>query len=1363
MIGLVAGNSGEMIIAELNSETVGRATGQMLVVALLVWGMVKCWSISRRPTTNTKCVRSLLLLLAGWLAAVLLQIGFKSASAGGRWVSVLMGLAVLGAVIGAIVLAVVGLVEYARKRDQYLQGRAQAIWALVLSGMFVVLFLGGALRSSQSRAALREKFKPGEAVIFADLNFQFVSPGWPWTPIDMSKLNPLSKVTFVRSGPEVYFTVVAEKLPDGELASVDYFDLVYARTKGIADSVELLDQQLTRVNGLEGVQVRLNAKVQGRPLQYLQWFCVTNGWAYQLMAWGKAENGSTIKSEGERLLQNFELLDFARRPELSGRGFGADFVSSNFHYRVNCSAADWLTWENLDTDCAYATFGVSHRRDAVLAVTALWLRDLPFTKDVLHRAVRDYMGLASNREFLENAQMIQVNDLEGIETHFTTASNSGGDLVWRLRLLHRGSYVFVIVGWLEAQNPGAAEWLADAVNRVVITLPENPTTDLAVLSEREKRAHRLAHNSIGLIFHREGQYSQATRHFAAAVSYGSDVSTPYLGNLVDSLVASGKYSEVLEVLAEHQDRVAVQPALRAQQAYLQGRQGEISLALTNYARLFAEGYSAEDHFREYINLLGSQEQWDTARSELEIFLRKNDSTDTRLLQAAVLKREKKFAEAVILLQKLREKNPYNASVAYGLGDAFIHAGQPNEALALTQEALKHNPDVANLWFLKGRAEFALKWYREAKESLSRASKNAPADADVKYFLDAVSAVLGEGVSAIVKEPIAPVVPPPELLELPALPETDFARDEGAYYQRHLTCVEFEPGKSLKQTDYVTIKTVTATGVSAFSTIQIAFQPLNEELFVNRLEVRDAVGTLISTGRVDDSYVLDDRRTTSATTRKILNIPISGLLPGCTIEMVSTRREIGQPKEFPFLPYSFSHSVPALEACLYFTGATGAVKFVAAPVLPPNVMSNGWYWRMRNPPQLRWEPLLPGVTDYIPMVWLSSATNSWAGVAVDYLDTVQDRLLLPDSQRELARSLTVGLTNASDKVAVIAAYVQTNYTYKAIEFGRRARVPQKLSDIVRNKYGDCKDHSVLAQQMLRAVGVPASLALVSSSVPVRRDLPSLDQFDHMLVHVSVGTNDLFVDCTTKNSNLAAPWTLGLAGREALVLDAVNSRFVRIPDYPTNASCIRVKRTVSIQKQTDITISERLTFTGVHAAYLRDYLRALPQTGRRTYVANQFVGAAGQLAELTFEGLEQPQSPLQVDFNYSMRGQFHTLEDQMVGSIPAGLEQAFLGVEMSERRLSPFEIAVPLIIDGNIKVNLPPGYKPRFEPGQPENHASRFLSFTSHAEATTDGWRITYQLGANAGRFPPNEYASYCQTVAQTVGRLKPRLNAERIGP
>ena len=774
----------------------------------------------------------------------------------------------------------------------------------------------------------------------------------------------------------------------------------------------------------------------------------------------------------------------------------------------------------------------------------------------------------------------------------------------------------------------------------------------------------------------------------------------------------------------------------------------------NYEKLFAQGFHDADHFGDYIALLSQDNQADKALAAIEARLQKEDSPEIRLMQAALLKKTKQFDQAIAVLREQHEKNPFHAGLALSLGDALIQGGRPSEALPLSEEMIKQAGSSA-AWSLKGRAQFGLKWYREAKESFENAVKEAPSDALARQYLQVLAGLLGEGSNVAIADPIAPVALPSQLTNTLPAPPADFARDEGAYYTRQLTAVSYQRGKEFRRTDFSTAHILSPTGVSAFSTVQASFNPLHEELFVNEVLVKDAAGNLVSTGKMGDYYVLDDRSSGSANNRKVLNIPVAGLQPGFDLTVTITRRELGLPEEFPFLPCAFSSSVPVQERVLYYAGDTNAIRFATSAKLMPETVDHGLLWRQALPRVNRWEPLMPETADYLPQVWLNDAQPRWPVLVTNYLASIHDRLELPPVQLELAKQLAARGTNRAQIIAAVADDIQTNYTYKAIEFGRRAAIPQALADLVRNKFGDCKDHAALAMEMLKAAGIPSFLALLNTAAPVRQDLPSMDQFNHMIVCIPQTGADVFLDCTAKAFDLNAT-PLGLAGREALILDADNPHFERIPDYPANASAIHLNRSVEFTNSTDVLIRETVTFHGLHAGLYRAYFRAIPAANRRTYAINLFVEVSAQLQNLKIDGLDDPHAPLVVETTYLARGQFHAFEKEISGNAPIHFERSFLLDQTVEKRTEPFEISIPVTMEGATDIQSPPLYIAASQPSAAPKLENPFVAGQLTCTTNETGCHLRFRVYEPAGRFAPERYSSHNQAMQQVVDTLAARI-------
>jgi hypothetical protein len=167
----------------------------------------------------------------------------------------------------------------------------------------------------------------------------------------------------------------------------------------------------------------------------------------------------------------------------------------------------------------------------------------------------------------------------------------------------------------------------------------------------------------------------------------------------------------------------------------------------------------------------------------------------------------------------------------------------------------------------------------------------------------------------------------------------------------------------------------------------------------------------------------------------------------------------------------------------------------------------YYWERKNySPNTDEEevfPPLPTVENINQGIELSSV-KSWQDVAVWYHGLIQKNLKITSKIRKVAEKATKGKTSPRDKVRAILEYMQENFRYVSMSFGDYSMEPHPTDEVIRNKYGDCKDQSLLAKAMLEAVGVRAELclfALESDGNDPKDDLPVLGLYDHVLLKVT----------------------------------------------------------------------------------------------------------------------------------------------------------------------------------------------------------------------------------------------------------------------
>ena len=912
------------MLSEVNAATEsGRIVGQALIWVALLGGALKCWSISRRPTTNTKCALSLMIMFLAFILASgvgtitrILSPSPRLAFAGG-----FLGLGMMAALVTATVLAILGLIECSKQRDVYTQGRAQAIWTLVLASiMFLIAgtgFIKGLQRASGFGTATGQS-QPGKILTFDDLNFRFRSPDRPWVSFDASRLNKASKLSFLRRNPEAYFLIIAEKLgAQRSFTTEQLAEVGKANLKAAAVSSQVISEVPRQVKGLNGLLVETEAQVGAYQLHYRHWYCATNGYAYQLISYSKSEDQQRVAGDLEDMLSNFELIDPNRVASISGR-FTTNFYSPRHNYAVIVTNSAWHSFASLAKSLPMAEFGAS-QGDSCLVVTPVSLNGEKISNEALIAAFLATLDFAYPNENLTNERMITEGDLRGKQFDLSRDID-GLTLHYRFKILQGDGESYFVAAWTQRRASDVEPVLVDALARVRF-LPRPNSFPLLTTSgqdgKRETETQGFILNQAGLYYNKQGDYEQALPIFRAAVK-ANDQKPIYIINTLNTWQHLDRPKEALTFLSELPAAMTAPPEVRASQAFFQARASMLDQAVTNYASLFATGYRSDSHLTEYINLLTVQKQYDTALVAVQNYLKSGDSIAAQVLEAEIYRTKQDLPKAISLLKDLRDKAPFNTQVATALAETFIVAGQYTEAQRIAQELLKDNGSSAYYEYLKGRSELGLKWYRESKLSFAEAVRLAPANKDIRSYLDYVSGLLGEGDNTAVMEPIEPVVLPAALLtNIPA--ETvpvGYAKDYGAYYVRRIFASAYAPGKECKTTEFMLARMLDTSGVSSFSTVQVAFDPLAEQVFVNEVRVMDADGKIISTGNPANYYVLDDHATTSASQMKVLNIPISGLQPGCQLSVRITRRQQGHLDEFPFCAQSFASTFPVRETIFF---------------------------------------------------------------------------------------------------------------------------------------------------------------------------------------------------------------------------------------------------------------------------------------------------------------------------------------------------------------------------------------------------------------------------------------------------------------
>lgn len=134
---------------------------------------------------------------------------------------------------------------------------------------------------------------------------------------------------------------------------------------------------------------------------------------------------------------------------------------------------------------------------------------------------------------------------------------------------------------------------------------------------------------------------------------------------------------------------------------------------------------------------------------------------------------------------------------------------------------------------------------------------------------------------------------------------------------------------------------------------------------------------------------------------------------------------------------------------------------------------------RHGPYPRIEEGSVGYTTYGDRLMVSTLRD-FAAFAGRYRAAAADASAADPAVARLAQAIVANANAAGPRAKARAIYdwVRTHVRYVALFLGETAAAPHKVTDILRNRYGDCKDHVALFGALLAAAGIRSEPALLN---------------------------------------------------------------------------------------------------------------------------------------------------------------------------------------------------------------------------------------------------------------------------------------------
>jgi len=349
------------------------------------------------------------------------------------------------------------------------------------------------------------------------------------------------------------------------------------------------------------------------------------------------------------------------------------------------------------------------------------------------------------------------------------------------------------------------------------------------------------------------------------------------------------------------------------------------------------------------------------------------------------------------------------------------------------------------------------------------------------------------------------------------------------------------------------------------------------------------------------------------------------------------------------------------------------------------------WEAVNVPALLSEDQVPSWYEAYDNVEVSEF-STWSDVSkwAAPLFTESSASPLIDAKIDQLRSQHARL---EDQIVSAVEFVQDEIRYLSFSDGIHSYKPHSPEYTAKQRFGDCKDKSLLLSCMLRKLGLKSYPAMVSTTMGkvIDQSLPSPGIFDHCITQFELGDSIYWVDPTMslQRGGLTNRYTPNY--HNALVMSPETKGLVAMTSNP-KLSSIRVVEDYYF-KIVGGTSSLKVTstYTGADADDIRQYWKSNSAEEIKKSYTNFY---ANEYADIQADGYvhfadNEKDNIVTTVENYTIETlwTYDSSSQRRVADFYSRIVANYVNVPSTKRRVMPYSLNHPVNVSQTITINLP----------------------------------------------------------------------------
>lgn len=190
----------------------------------------------------------------------------------------------------------------------------------------------------------------------------------------------------------------------------------------------------------------------------------------------------------------------------------------------------------------------------------------------------------------------------------------------------------------------------------------------------------------------------------------------------------------------------------------------------------------------------------------------------------------------------------------------------------------------------------------------------------------------------------------------------------------------------------------------------------------------------------------------------------------------------------------------------------------------------WQWRKENLAAFELEVGMYDFFNSSPRLAVTSFKN-FDELGAAYWSEAKKKAVVTPEVEALANEITKNLEEPAQQAAAIYEWVNKNIRYLSIVMDKGGWIPHSSTEILANRYGDCKDYSTIIYSLLKAKGIESHPVLIRSELgDWFPEVATPGYFNHAILYIP--SLKLFADATAPNTRLGLI-TQSIVGKKAIL--------------------------------------------------------------------------------------------------------------------------------------------------------------------------------------------------------------------------------------